>query len=49
MNQTWKNGEKPKFGLDFGVFDLNFGPLTFLAGFTSNKFELNDSIELKLN
>ena len=35
MNQTWKKDKKPNFGPDFGLFDLNLGPQTFFAGFTS--------------
>ena len=33
MYQTWKNGKKLNFGLDFGQFDQNLGPKFFFHGF----------------
>ena len=33
MNQTWENSEKPNFGPDFGLFDLNLGPKNIFRGF----------------
>ena len=27
MNQTWENGKKPSFGINFGPFDLNLSLL----------------------
>ena len=35
MNQTWENGETPKFGTDFGPFDQNLGRQNFFVGLTS--------------
>ena len=29
MNQTWENAKKPNFGLNFGPFGPNLGPLKF--------------------
>ena len=33
MNQTWENGEKTNFRLDFGPFWPKFGPQNFFRGF----------------
>ena len=33
MNQTWENGEKPNFGLDFGSFGPNLELQNFSRGF----------------
>ena len=33
MNQTWENGEKTNFRLDFGLFWPKFGPQNFFRGF----------------
>ena len=35
MHQTWENGKNPNFGPNFGLFDLDLGPKTFLACFSS--------------
>ena len=29
MNQTWENGKKPNFELDFGLFGPNLGSKIF--------------------
>ena len=34
MNQTWKNGKKPKFGTNFGPSGLNLALQFFFVGFT---------------
>ena len=34
MNETWENGKKPNFGLDFGLFSQNLGPKKFFVVFT---------------
>ena len=33
MYQTWGNGEKPSFGIDFGTFGPNLNPKRFLHKF----------------
>ena len=34
MNQTWENGKKPSFGLDFDPFCPNLGPNFYFVDFT---------------
>ena len=33
MKQTWENGKKPNFGLNFDLFGAKFGPQKYFHGF----------------
>ena len=37
MNQTWENGKKTSFGLDFGPFGQELGPKFFSMDSTSTR------------